>query len=86
MTVIGKIEPQQTPANSQDDVRHDSGLRALTAVARHYQLDWSLTRLGHVYAKQQEHDGRELVRIARAEGLKAELQKMDWSSFRSCRS
>ena len=51
MTVIGKIEPQQKPANSQDDVRHDSGLRALAAVARHYQLDWSLTRLGHVYAK-----------------------------------
>ena len=81
MTVIGKIEPQQQPANSQDDVRHDSGLRALTAVARHYQLDWSLTRLGHVYAQEKEHDGRELVKIARAEGMKAEWQKLDWNKL-----
>ena len=81
MTVIGKIDPQQKPANSQDDVRHDSGLRALTAVAKHYQLDWSLTRLGHVYAQEKEHDGRELVRIARTEGLKAELQKLDWAKL-----
>jgi subfamily B ATP-binding cassette protein HlyB/CyaB len=81
MTVIGKIAPTQKPANSQDDVRHDSGLRALTAVARHYQLDWSLTRLGHVYASENEHDGRELVRIARTEGMKAELQRLDWNKL-----
>src|ERR1700761_5279220 len=84
MTVIGKIDPVQRPApepaNSQEGPM-DSGLRALTAVARHYQLDWSMTRLAHVYSKAQEHDGRELVRIARTEGLKAQLQAMTWSQL-----
>jgi ATP-binding cassette subfamily B protein len=57
---------------------HDSGIRALCAVARHYQLDWSLQRLTHVYAKSREPDAFELVRIAAAEGLKAGAQKADW--------
>ncbi len=59
----------------------DSGLRALAAVARHYQLDWSLTRLSHVYGKEQEPNARELVRIARAEGLKAETHRTDWKAM-----
>ena len=82
MTVVGKIEPQQRPAASQDNAPvPDSGLRALTAVARHYQLDWSLTRLSHVHGKDHEPDAREIVRIARAEGLKAEAHRADWKSL-----
>jgi hypothetical protein len=69
MTVIGKIEPEQRAAPAQDNTPVlDSGLRALAAVARHYQLDWSLARLSHIYDKGREPDARELVRIARAEG------------------
>ena len=55
-----------------------SGLRALASVARHMGLDWSLTRLQHLYAGDKELDGRDLVRIARAEGLKAALHKSNW--------
>ena len=82
MTVVGKIDPQQRPASSQDNAPvPDSGLRALTAVARHFQLDWSLTRLSHVYGKEHEPDAREIVRIARAEGLKAEAHRANWKSL-----
>ena len=54
-------------------------MRALAAVARHWQLDWSLERLFHLYGKEQEPDARELVRIARTEGLKANVQRTDWA-------
>jgi ATP-binding cassette subfamily B protein len=63
-------EQPATPAHS--------GIRALAAVARHYRLDWSLQRLTHVYGKDSEPTAKELVRIARAEGLKASLQKLSW--------
>ena len=69
-------EPQATPP--KDEVNPDSGIRALTAVARHWRLDWSLQRLNHVYGKNREPDGRELVRIAQTEGLKASLQRISW--------
>jgi subfamily B ATP-binding cassette protein HlyB/CyaB len=82
MTLIGKIEPQQRAVPEQDNAPvPDSGLRALTAVARHFQLDWSLTRLAHVYGKEQEPNARELVRIARTEGLKAEAHRADWKGL-----
>ena len=80
MTVIGKIEPQQRVAQDNTPVP-DSGLRALAAVARHYQLDWSLARLSHIHDKGREPDARELVRIARAEGLKAETHRADWKGI-----
>ena len=57
-------EPHERPAE-----RQDSGIRALAAVARHYQLDWSLQRLTHLYGKDREPDGKEIVRIARAEDV-----------------
>ena len=56
----------------------NSGLRALASVARHMGLDWSLTRLLHLYGKDKELDSRELVRIAKAEGMKAALHKSNW--------
>ena len=59
----------------------DSGLRALAAVARHWRLDWSLTRLTHVYGKDKEPDARELTRIAQTEGLKASLQRINWKKL-----
>src|SRR5580698_7073209 len=74
-----KTEPKtdSRPAAAPDE-RHDSGIRALAAVARHHQLDWSLQRLTHQYAKDREPDGKELVRIARTEGLKASLERTNW--------
>src|ERR1700761_2533301 len=66
------MQAQATPPGK------DSGLRALAAVARHWRLDWSLTRLSHVYGKDREPDGRELVRIAESEGLKASLHRVSW--------
>jgi subfamily B ATP-binding cassette protein HlyB/CyaB len=61
--------------------RYDSGLRALAAVARHHQLDWSLQRLTHLYAKDREPGAQELARIARTEGLKASVQRVDWNQL-----
>ena len=80
MTPISRIEPQKASAEAATE-RHDSGIRALAAVARHQGLDWSLTRLGHVYGADHEPDARAMVRMARAEGLKAEVQKMDWKKL-----
>jgi len=62
-----------TPACEQ------SGLKALSAVARHMGLDWSLVRLLHVHGKDREPDAGELMRIAQAEGLKASVRRVDWS-------
>ncbi len=56
-----------------------SGLKALSAVARHMGLDWSLVRLLHVHGKDREPDAGELVRIAQAEGLKASVRRIDWT-------
>ena len=69
--------PQEAPPKDEQ-VSPDSGIRALAAVARHWRLDWSLQRLNHVYGKNREPDGRELVRIAQTEGLKASLQRISW--------
>jgi hypothetical protein len=45
-------QPQVEPsAATPTPEAHDSGIRALAAVARHHQLDWSLQRLTHMYAK-----------------------------------
>jgi hypothetical protein len=66
MPSSARIEPQAAAPQDNAD-RHDSGIRALAAVARHYQLDWSLQRLTHKYVKEREPDAKELVRIARAE-------------------
>jgi ATP-binding cassette subfamily B protein len=80
MGIVGKIEPQraETPVPPP---RPDSGLRALVAVARHFQLDWSLARLTHLYARDQEPDARALVRIARSEGLKADTHRITWKEL-----
>jgi len=60
-------------------VCNHSGLKALSAVARHAGLDWSLLRLIHVHGKDREPDAAELVRIAQAEGMKAKVHRTDWS-------
>ena len=80
MTPISRIEPQKASAEAVTE-RHDSGIRALASVARHQGLDWSLTRLNHVYGADHEPDARAMVRMARAEGLKAAVQKMDWKKL-----
>src|SRR3569833_1557399 len=58
-----------------------TGIKALAAVARHLGLVWSLPRLVHVYGMEHEPDAAELVRIARAEGLKAKSYQTDWAGL-----
>src|SRR5438128_1492376 len=58
-----------------------TGIKALSAVARHLGLDWSIPRLIHVYGKEREPDAAELVRIARSEGLKAKAHQTDWTGL-----
>jgi subfamily B ATP-binding cassette protein HlyB/CyaB len=82
MASQNRIEPQGAqPAPAEDADRHDSGIRALAAVARHYQMDWSLQRLTHQYAKEREPTARELARIAATEGLKASTHKTNWKNL-----
>src|SRR5215469_2138344 len=76
-----EISASDPPSPSNPQERYDSGLRALAAVARHYKLDWSLQRLTHLYSKDREPDAEELVRIARAEGLKANVQRVSWDQL-----
>jgi subfamily B ATP-binding cassette protein HlyB/CyaB len=78
VSTTAKIEPQGSAPQEPPAERHDSGIRALAAVARHHQLDWSLQRLNHKYVKDREPDAKELVRIARAEGLKASVERTNW--------
>ncbi|HMH65119.1 MAG TPA: ABC transporter transmembrane domain-containing protein, partial [Rhizomicrobium sp.] len=73
-----KIEPQAAILDAPPGERHDSGIRALAAVARHYQMDWSLQNLSHKYVKEREPDAKELARIAKTEGLKASAEKTNW--------
>jgi ATP-binding cassette, subfamily B, bacterial HlyB/CyaB len=76
-----EAEPQAGTAGTGSAERPDGGLRALVAVARHYQLDWSLERLAHKYAKDREPEAQELVRIALAEGLKAGVERIGWNDL-----
>src|SRR5476649_336427 len=76
-----KAEPQDANAANGNATPGQSGLRALVAVARHMGLDWSLTRLQHLYARDREPDAQELVRVARAEGLKADRHKANWKEM-----
>jgi ATP-binding cassette subfamily B protein len=71
-------KPQAANANAASS---QSGLRALASVARHMGLDWSLARLLHLYAKDHEPDAQDLVRIARAEGMKAARHKASWKEL-----
>src|SRR3954471_10852116 len=58
-----------------------TGIKALSAVARHLGLDWSIPRLIHVYGKEHEPDAAEIVRIAQSEGLKAKVHQTDWTGL-----
>jgi ATP-binding cassette subfamily B protein len=82
-----RIEPAPAagePAVSENEAAAShSGLKALASVARHMGLDWSLTRLLHLYGKDKELDSRALVRIAKAEGMKAALHKSNWKEVSS---
>jgi ATP-binding cassette subfamily B protein len=78
---VPKSEPGAAPEAANANATPQSGLRALASVARHMGLDWSLTRLQHLYASDKELDGRDLARIAKAEGLKAALHKSNWKEI-----
>ncbi|HUO99840.1 MAG TPA: peptidase domain-containing ABC transporter [Rhizomicrobium sp.] len=56
-----------------------TGLKGLAAIARHFELDWSLPRLFHVYGHDQEPDAEQLSRIARAEGLLSQVHTVDFN-------
>jgi ATP-binding cassette, subfamily B, bacterial HlyB/CyaB len=69
--------PESAPDGAA--VCEHSGLKALCAIARHMELDWSLPRLLHVYGRESEPSAIELVKIAQTEGLKAALHHADWN-------
>lgn len=76
-------EPQTGDEGATSDATgtakcEQSGLKALSTVARHLELDWSLPSLLHTYGKDREPTAAELVRIAKAEGLKAVVHQADW--------
>jgi ATP-binding cassette subfamily B protein len=56
-----------------------TGLKGLSAIARHMGLDWSLARLLHAHGRDREPDSEELARAARTEGLRAFVHKLDWA-------
>ncbi len=59
-----------------------SSLRCLVAVARHHRLDLSVERLAHDHALAPGPVGpRQLVRIARASGLRAKAVRLDWAGL-----
>jgi ATP-binding cassette subfamily B protein len=68
-----------------DSGNHDgnwqTGLKALSAVARHHRLDWSLERLIHVYGTECEPDAGRLAAIAQQEGMKSAVQHSDWQGL-----
>ncbi len=55
-----------------------SGFKALVTVARHHQLDLSLTRLLQLYGTDAEPGAADIVKIAQSEGLKAAKHDSDW--------
>lgn len=76
------LAPHEPATDGAGSCEH-SGLKALCAIARHLELDWSLPRLLHVYGKEREPDAAELVKIAESEGLKAALHRVDWNRLAS---
>ncbi len=58
-----------------------SGLMALSAVARHAGLDWSLQRLIHIHGSVNEPDPKRLANIARDEGMKSTAERTDWDGL-----
>ena len=75
----GKSVPQDERPSGPDASVADTGLRAVTAVARHFGLDWSLQRLRHVYGAEGEPTAERLARIAQSEGLKSTVHRIDAS-------
>lgn len=59
----------------------ETGLKALVAIARHLGLDWNLPRLRHLYGHEGEPSAAKLVAIAREQGLKAAVRKVDWAQL-----
>src|SRR3982751_4915998 len=85
MSISANSAPEQSAAKSANagaaPACEQTGITALSAVARHLGLDWSIPRLIHVYGKEHEPDAAELVRIAQAEGLKARAYQTDWAGL-----
>src|SRR5438067_2765871 len=85
MSISVNSAPEQSAAKSANagaaSACEQTGITALSAVARHLGLDWSIPRLIHVYGKEHEPDAAELVRIAQAEGLKARAYQTDWAGL-----
>lgn len=71
---MSMTEPHASPRDIPQ-----TALKGLAAIARHFQLDWSLERLLHLYGKEGEPSAEQIVRIARAEGLQAAVHRLDFA-------
>lgn len=73
--------PQDASAAPSGESRNQTGLKALIAVARQFDLDWSLARLIHIYGGETEPDARRLEEIARNEGLSSTVCRTNWGEL-----
>jgi subfamily B ATP-binding cassette protein HlyB/CyaB len=74
--VIAQVTSVEKP-NAQQQCAQ-TGLKGLVTIARHLGLDWNLPRLLHVHGKDSELDAAQLAGVARTEGLKSEVRRLDW--------
>ena len=73
------VGPMADESRAEISGCEQTGLKGLAAIARHMGLDWSLPRLLHAHGRAREPDAEELVRAARAEGLRAAVHRLDWT-------
>jgi ATP-binding cassette, subfamily B, bacterial HlyB/CyaB len=69
------------PYNNDEALPKDTGLKALVTIASHLGLDWSLSRLSHLYGSEGEPDVARLAAIAREEGLHSDCHSTSWSEL-----
>ena len=85
MTIEKPLADASTPSGEEHAACLQTGLKGLAAIARHHELDWSLPRLLHIHGQDIEPDAEQLARIARTEGLHADVHKVDWARLQRFR-
>lgn len=77
-TLIAGVSGENLQDRSGHPGGHQTGLKALAAVARHLSVDVSLEKLLRLHPYDQEPDADALASIATGEGLKAKSVTMNW--------
>ncbi|HSS15192.1 MAG TPA: cysteine peptidase family C39 domain-containing protein, partial [Rhizomicrobium sp.] len=77
-TLTPEVSAENLHDQSSHQSGHQTGLKALAAVARHLSVDISLEKLLRLHPYDQEPDVDALANIATGEGLKAKSVTMSW--------